>query len=76
MGMYPDRGAETNVIVEPAAGSNFRLSWGAVFAGLLVALSLQLVLTLAVAAVGLAAWIPTPDPRSASEPPSGHSSRF
>lgn len=46
------------VPVERAGSVPFRLSWGAIFAGLLVALTLQLVLTLAGAAVGLAAWDP------------------
>lgn len=37
----------------------FRLSWGAVFAGLAIALTLQLVFTLAGAAIGLGAWNPS-----------------
>jgi hypothetical protein len=36
----------------------FRLSWGAVFAGLVVATALQIVLTLLGTAVGLTAWDP------------------
>lgn len=49
-------GAELPIARQERAG--FRLSWGAIFAGLLVAISLQLVLTLAGAAIGLAAWDP------------------
>lgn len=58
----PDRMSQPDILVERAGSVPFRLSWGAVFAGLLIALALQLVLTLAGAAVGLAAW----DPNSGS----------
>ena len=43
---------------EPHLRTAFRLSWGAVFAGLVVATVLQIVLTLLGTAVGLAAWDP------------------
>jgi hypothetical protein len=43
---------------EPQRRTPFRLSWGAVFAGLVVATALQIVLTLLGTAVGLAAWDP------------------
>lgn len=59
----PNRIPETDILIERAGPVRFRLSWGAVFAGLLIALALQLVLTLAGAAVGLAAW----DPNSGAE---------
>ena len=42
--------------MESTAG--FRLSWGAVFAGLVVAIALQLTLTLLGAAIGFSAWQP------------------
>jgi hypothetical protein len=42
----------------PHLRTAFRLSWGAVFAGLVVATALQIVLTLLGTAVGLAAWDP------------------
>lgn len=38
--------------------TGFRLSWGAVFAGLVVATALQIVLTLLGAAIGFSAWQP------------------
>lgn len=47
-----------DIVVERGGIAPFRLSWGAVFAGLLVALMVQLVLTVAGAAIGLAAWDP------------------
>jgi hypothetical protein len=43
---------------EPRFRTGFRLSWGAVFAGLVVATALQIVLTILGTAVGLAAWDP------------------
>lgn len=43
---------------EPYIRTGFRLSWGAVFAGLVLATALQIVLTLLGTAVGLAAWDP------------------
>lgn len=52
------RTTQGDIPIERAGSVPFRLSWGAIFAGLLVALTLQLVLTLAGAAVGLAAWDP------------------
>jgi hypothetical protein len=42
----------------PQRRTGFRLSWGAVFAGLVVATALQIVLTLLGTAVGLTAWDP------------------
>lgn len=42
----------------PLAGTGFRLSWGAVFAGLVVATAVQIVLTLLGAGIGFAAWEP------------------
>jgi hypothetical protein len=42
----------------PIVGTGFRLSWGAVFAGLVVAITVQIVLTVLGAAIGLAAWEP------------------
>jgi hypothetical protein len=38
--------------------TGFRLSWGAIFAGLFVAMGLQLVLSLLGVAIGLSAWSP------------------
>lgn len=44
---------------EPAQSvTGFRLSWGAVFAGLVIAIAVQIVLTLLGAAIGFAAWEP------------------
>lgn len=40
------------------SSTGFRLSWGAVFAGLVVATALQIVLTLLGAAIGFSAWQP------------------
>ncbi|MGI8547833.1 MAG: hypothetical protein ACR2M1_10925 [Gemmatimonadaceae bacterium] len=57
-----NRNTPADIMIERAGSAPFRLSWGAVFAGLVVALVLQLVLTLAGTAVGLAAW----DPHSGS----------
>ncbi|MBA3659522.1 MAG: hypothetical protein H0W67_07990 [Gemmatimonadales bacterium] len=51
-------GSSRNYVTEPALGTGFRLSWGAVFAGLVVATALQVVLTLLGTAIGLAAWDP------------------
>lgn len=42
----------------PLVGTGFRLSWGAVFAGLVVATAVQIVLTLLGAGIGFAAWEP------------------
>lgn len=42
----------------PVVGTGFRLSWGAVFAGLVVATAVQIVLTLLGAGIGFAAWEP------------------
>lgn len=58
----PSGRAVGEIPIERVGYVPFGLSWGAIFAGLLVALVLQLVLTLAGAAVGLAAW----DPNSGS----------
>lgn len=44
---------------EPAISTTgFRLSWGAVFAGLVIGIALQLTLTLLGAAIGFSAWQP------------------
>ncbi len=53
-----EAGSSRNYISEPRLGTGFRLSWGAVFAGLVVATALQIVLTLLGTAIGLAAWDP------------------
>ncbi len=42
----------------PLVGPGYRLSWGAVFAGLVVATALQVVLTVLGAGIGFAAWEP------------------
>lgn len=42
----------------PIAGAGYRLSWAAVFAGLVVATALQIVLTVLGAGIGFAAWEP------------------
>lgn len=54
----PPNRVPADIEIERVARAPFRLSWGAIFAGLLIALVLQLVFTLAGAAVGLAAWDP------------------
>lgn len=51
-------GTDTDVLVEGATFAPFRLSWGAVFAGLLIALALEFVLTMLGTAIGLGAWDP------------------
>ncbi|MGI8507911.1 MAG: hypothetical protein ACR2MQ_01145 [Gemmatimonadaceae bacterium] len=58
MAIITNRTVQGDIPIERVGSVPFRLSWGAIFAGLLVALTLQLVLTLAGAAVGLAAWDP------------------
>lgn len=54
-----NRMAQADIPIERAGSVPFSLSWGAVFAGLLVALTLELVLTMAGTAIGLGAWDPS-----------------
>lgn len=56
MSMPRTTSASTTEIVVPGV---FRVRWGAVFAGLVLAMTIQLILTVAGSAIGLAAWDPS-----------------
>lgn len=56
MSMPRTTSASTTEIVVPRV---FRVRWGAVFAGLVLAMTVQLILTVVGSAIGLAAWDPS-----------------
>ena len=53
-----ETGARKYPVDPPIAALGYRLSWGAVFAGLVIATALQIVLTVLGAGIGFAAWDP------------------